>query len=201
MPPCLLPRTFTPHVAHLGFHVAVRRHVRWDRIARYRRSVRVNPVDGLCALCHQHRVLQKSHLLPKAIYHLVRGEKGPDLNPAIISGTSLWQSSSQATAYLVCVDCEQRFHSNWTLRNCYRADKNSNCVKFCSRPIQSMRKTTREYFLPSTSRKSIHRNSFSLRSASSGGLQFVPGWLIQLQSGHWSLVHPTRSGCAYFCLV
>ena len=88
--------------------------------------VTVNPMDGTCALCHQHRVLQKSHFLPKAIYRLLRGEKGPDLHPAIISGTSVWQSSSQATAYLLCVDCEQRFHANgedWTLRNCYRAEQ------------------------------------------------------------------------------
>jgi hypothetical protein len=83
-------------------------------------------MDGTCALFHQHRVLQKSHFLPKAIYRLLRGEKGPDLHPSIISGTSVWQSSSQAAAYLLCVDCEQRFHANgedWTLRNCYRAEQ------------------------------------------------------------------------------
>ena len=83
-------------------------------------------MDGICALCYQRRVLHKSHFLPKAIYRLVRGEKGPDLNPTLISGDSVWQSSSQATSSLLCSDCEQRFHANgedWMLRHCYRGDQ------------------------------------------------------------------------------
>lgn len=81
--------------------------------------------NGICALCLKEKLLQSSHLLPKALYRFVIGSN-QDPNPVIVTPTSAWQSSKQVEAHLLCSDCEQLFHrrgEDWTLRQCYRGQR------------------------------------------------------------------------------
>jgi hypothetical protein len=84
----------------------------------------MNVKHGTCALCLTKGPLQSSHLLPKALYRFVsRLETLEAPNPVIVTRNSVWQSSKQVEAHLLCSECEQRFHKygeDWTLRHCYR---------------------------------------------------------------------------------
>jgi len=77
-----------------------------------------------CALCLQSAVLQQSHLLPKALYRMVRGD-GKNPHPLNITANGWFQSSFQEKAHLLCAECEQRFHQggeNWVLKHLLRKD-------------------------------------------------------------------------------
>jgi hypothetical protein len=81
-------------------------------------------IAGSCPLCLQSAALQKSHLLPKALYKTVRGD-GPNPHPLHITPGNWRQSSFQDWAHLLCIDCEQRLHrggEDWTLRHLLRKD-------------------------------------------------------------------------------
>ena len=80
--------------------------------------------SGRCRLCSESRPLQSSHLLPKALYRLIRAWSPPD-HPDPIFGTMIGfrKTSRQVVDNLLCLPCEQRFHSegeNWVLKHCYR---------------------------------------------------------------------------------
>lgn len=64
---------------------------------------------GICKLCLQTRVLQDSHLLPKALYRLSRNESSPNPNPSLVSRRGIVQTSRQVKDFVLCADCEQRF--------------------------------------------------------------------------------------------
>ena len=59
-----------------------------------------------CALCLKDRKLRKSHLMPKSLYRIVRGEEG------IVSASrergSIY-TDKQVAEYLLCDDCEGMF--------------------------------------------------------------------------------------------
>lgn len=91
------------------------------------RSCRMVPVDSVlqsrCRLCLGVKRLQNSHLLPKALYRLLRTEGKRNPSPVWFNRSSAWSSSSQLTDQLLCSDCEQLFHRNgedWVLRQCNR---------------------------------------------------------------------------------
>lgn len=76
-----------------------------------------------CALCRTATDLRDGHLLPKALYRLVRGGSGTNPNPVLIGYKRKAQTSRQVTARLLCGQCEQLFNRNgedWVLKNCYR---------------------------------------------------------------------------------
>jgi len=79
---------------------------------------------GVCALCLQMRELCDSHLVPKALYRVVRAadhRRHPD--PVLLTSKVKRQTSFQATQYLLCNECEKRFDHNgedWVMRHCYR---------------------------------------------------------------------------------
>lgn len=80
--------------------------------------------SGKCRLCLQHRELQESHLLPKALYRMI-GRGSDQAHPDTIQLTLgvRKKSSEQASRPLLCWDCEQLFSRNgesWVLKNCYR---------------------------------------------------------------------------------
>jgi hypothetical protein len=79
---------------------------------------------GTCRLCRQERDLQDSHLIPAACYKRLAkkdGEGGPIL-VAKKTKTAV-RTSKQATAFLLCADCEQRFNQrgeDWVLKNSWQ---------------------------------------------------------------------------------
>jgi hypothetical protein len=81
-------------------------------------------VRGVCALCKENRDLRNSHMVPKALYRLMRARSDhSNPNPMIVTSRGRRQTSFQAVRSLLCADCEQRFDhhgENWVLRHCYR---------------------------------------------------------------------------------
>jgi hypothetical protein len=65
-----------------------------------------------------------SHLLPKAMYKTLRSTSGrQNPHPILFRRGFAIQTARQAQAYLLCEECEERFHlrgEKWVLANCYR---------------------------------------------------------------------------------
>src|ERR1043166_9314700 len=79
---------------------------------------------GTCALCHSLDVeLIDSHFMPAALYRIAQAQKNEQA--VIVSpGASLF-SSAQATDFLLCATCEDRFNKNgesWVLKHCWRSE-------------------------------------------------------------------------------
>lgn len=62
---------------------------------------RVRPT-GRCKLCLEVRPLCMSHLLPKAMYRILRAENKRNPNPVLFGRDFVYQTSLQAQAYLLC---------------------------------------------------------------------------------------------------
>src|SRR5438270_464452 len=80
---------------------------------------------GSCGLCREHRVLQNSHLLPAAIYRLVRDPQWRNPNPVTVTSSHAGQTSRQVRGYFLCEDCEERFNRNgerYVVSQCARRD-------------------------------------------------------------------------------
>lgn len=76
--------------------------------------------EGICQLCFKNGPLQKSHVLPKALYKYLRAS-GRD--PVSVTKDSVHQSSKQVTAYLLCATCEKLLNENgeqWMLKQGFR---------------------------------------------------------------------------------
>jgi hypothetical protein len=79
--------------------------------------------ESRCRLCLEVKPLQKSHLLPKALYRLLRTQSIKNPDPVWFTRKAAWTSSKQLADELLCSDCEQLFNKNgedWVLRHCYR---------------------------------------------------------------------------------
>jgi hypothetical protein len=77
-----------------------------------------------CRLCLNERQLQDSHLLPRAMYKIMRGD-GPNPDPLVVTPGSTVVTSRQVKDYLLCLECEDRFSKNgerWVSANCFQAD-------------------------------------------------------------------------------
>ncbi len=61
---------------------------------------------GICKLCSQDKDLQRSHLLPKALWGLMR-EEGED--PVVFTPAYVTPSQREVWSHLLCDDCELRF--------------------------------------------------------------------------------------------
>ncbi|HWO34768.1 MAG TPA: hypothetical protein VNO32_38745 [Candidatus Acidoferrum sp.] len=70
-------------------------------------------VRGKCKLCLKEKDLQDSHLLPRALYRMARGDgaKG-NQDLFVVTRQESKQSSHQTKDYLLCRDCEQLFSRN-----------------------------------------------------------------------------------------
>ena len=75
---------------------------------------------AICKLCQRTAELQKSHLLPASLYKRARDRSGRNPHPLCFSAKGERQTSRQGAKPLLCLGCEQRFHSrgeNWTMRH------------------------------------------------------------------------------------
>jgi hypothetical protein len=86
-------------------------------------------VKGTCRLCLTPSELQDSHLLPKALYKLLKntaasdGQKNP--NPVVVNKKIALKTSAQISDYLLCKQCERRFSTGgekWMMEHCWRSD-------------------------------------------------------------------------------
>jgi hypothetical protein len=78
---------------------------------------------SVCRLCGQHAKLIDSHLLPKALYRLLRDPSLKNPNPVLVTRGKDVQTSAQLKRYLLCSICEDRFNKNgeaWVLKHCFR---------------------------------------------------------------------------------
>ena len=78
--------------------------------------------------------------MPKALYRRLRMPRGDNPDPVMITRRKAWTTSKQIKGYLLCRDCEQRFHGlgeNWVLRNYDRGKGNFPLRKLLNgiRPI------------------------------------------------------------------
>ena len=82
-------------------------------------------VHGECGLCGLFRPLCDSHLLPRAVYLVLRSSKEPKPDPVFIYDERHGHTSRQLKIPLLCEKCETRFRTggeDWVLANYSRAD-------------------------------------------------------------------------------
>lgn len=75
---------------------------------------------GECRLCHATGPLQRSHLLPAAMYKYLNPG---DTDFVLVNKSTYFRTSRQMWSYLLCRECEQRFSGNgeqWVLQNGFR---------------------------------------------------------------------------------
>lgn len=138
-----------------------------------------NKVQGRCALCKNIRELQKSHLLPAAIYRRMRTENDANPNPVMMTRKVSRQTSQELKVYLLCQECEQRFNANgetWVLACYFHENKfllhdilmsvtpiwlNQNISVFAANKIPSIKVRKLVYFASSVFwRASVHSWKF-----------------------------------------
>jgi hypothetical protein len=88
-----------------------------------RKSATPSRVKGQCKLCGKAAYLCNSHLMPAALYRLLRSTTVTPRDPLIVTPRATFTTSREVSAHLLCVDCEDRFRvhgEDWVLRQCYR---------------------------------------------------------------------------------
>jgi len=79
--------------------------------------------QAVCRLCKKLKQRRNSHLLPAALYKLMRDPDDSNPNPVLVTKAAALQTSWQVTVQLLCSECEAQFNKNgerWVLRHCYR---------------------------------------------------------------------------------
>ena len=66
-------------------------------------------MEGACKLCLEHKQLQRSHLMPAAIYKKLRGPNGQPIVVDRAAKTSI-AINHQLCEHMLCANCEQLFH-------------------------------------------------------------------------------------------
>jgi hypothetical protein len=64
---------------------------------------------GICKLCQTEKDLQRSHLIPKAVYRKTRSNDPKKPHPMVATLKGTRQSSYQVRDYVLCSECEQLF--------------------------------------------------------------------------------------------
>lgn len=80
-------------------------------------------ISGTCKLCLNTALLCDSHLLPAALFRLLRSQTLKLADPLFITDKATYTSSKAFKAYLLCVQCENRFRTGgeeWVMQRCYR---------------------------------------------------------------------------------
>ena len=78
---------------------------------------------GQCKLCLKNAKLQRSHLIPRAYYKLLRTPGTDDPNPITADENLTRTSQDQMAQHLLCAGCEDLLNKNgepWVLQNNYR---------------------------------------------------------------------------------
>src|SRR5580658_1009571 len=65
---------------------------------------------GECKLCLQTREICDSHLIPQAMYELVREAAPNHAHPTIMNKRATFRSSAQCRAQAFCAECEHRLN-------------------------------------------------------------------------------------------
>jgi hypothetical protein len=89
------------------------------------RTMKTAESIATCRLCKKTAILSESHLMPKALYRLVRKSLPGDPNPVIMTPRGSFPSDRQIADPLLCPECEDLFSKNgekWVLANCYRGE-------------------------------------------------------------------------------
>jgi hypothetical protein len=83
----------------------------------------------ICGLCQNTvGVLRKTHLMPKALYKVIRNaypDQGTDVKVYGIDNEKVTNINQQVWRHFLCPDCEQRFHKNGedlVLRECWKRE-------------------------------------------------------------------------------
>ena len=84
-------------------------------------------IVGKCKLCLRPDMeLRDSHFMPRALYTLLRTPERKNANPVVISHVRARTTSAQASDYVFCGDCEQRFSKHgesWVMAHCSRKNE------------------------------------------------------------------------------
>jgi hypothetical protein len=78
--------------------------------------------SGTCSLCQSCGELRESHLIPAAAYKLI--QRSGSAPPVVIKAAVTIKKHEQATAHILCENCEQRFSKNgeqWVMEHCFRS--------------------------------------------------------------------------------
>ena len=78
---------------------------------------------GQCKLCLQSAKLQRSHLIPRAYYKLLRTPGADDPNPITADENVTRSRQDQMVQHLLCAACEDLLNKNgerWVVLNNYR---------------------------------------------------------------------------------
>ena len=73
---------------------------------------------GECRLCKLTAELKNSHFIPAAFYKAAKRSDPNQEDPIVVTKNVVLQTSKQATAHLLCGECEDRFNKSgekWTL--------------------------------------------------------------------------------------
>ena len=73
---------------------------------------------GICKLCLQMEPLKRSHLMPAAMYKYARTQEAENPNTIVVDRRGRAPVVKQATARLLCSECEDRFSrlgENWVM--------------------------------------------------------------------------------------
>jgi hypothetical protein len=108
-------------------------------------------IVGTCALCRAVAPLCDSHLMPTAVFRLLRRLAGTNRHPIVFGPGYAYQTSRQMKAHLLCRDCEARFDQRgekWVMANCHRGANSFKLrTAITSRPPDELWKDIRVYSL------------------------------------------------------
>ena len=66
-------------------------------------------MEGVCKLCQREAELRRGHLIPAGVYRRTRVEDSDKPNPVTLTENGMCSTSDQATAHILCTECEGRF--------------------------------------------------------------------------------------------
>jgi hypothetical protein len=78
---------------------------------------------GTCALCLETRLLRRSHLLPAAVFKLIKNSNSGVVHPLHMIDSVIMSTSNEPQTQLLCESCEGRFSElgeSWVIKNCFR---------------------------------------------------------------------------------
>jgi hypothetical protein len=97
------------------------------RMTEMTKTVTPSRVTGRCKLCLKTRSLCDSHLMPAALFRLLRSKTATPRDPLLITPSVTLTTSRQVSDYLLCVECENKFQAGgevWILSHCFRGEEN-----------------------------------------------------------------------------